>query len=106
MTIRVHTRVHAWCFAALLGLVTVGLPAEIFAQGTPRAGSAQADRVHVVRRLGSPSRFTPAVRNVEALKRTFARPRTQPDLTTVLKIAEMSALEGRIEEGHRRRRGA
>jgi hypothetical protein len=54
MKIHVHARVHAVCLAALLGFVTFGLPAETFAQ-------ASSDKVHVARRLGGASRFTPRV---------------------------------------------
>ena len=79
------------CFAALVGLLTVGLPAETFAQ-------ASGDRVHSVRRLGGTSRFTPAVRNVKALQTAFARPRTQRDLTTVLKIAGLTHIEAEVKK--------
>ena len=83
MTIHVHARVHAVCLAALLGFVTFGLPADTFAQ-------ASTDKVHVARRLGGASRFTPAVRTIPNLQKTFARPRTQNDITAVLKLAELS----------------
>jgi hypothetical protein len=79
------------CFAALVGLLTVGLPAETFAQ-------ASADRVHSVRRLGGTSRFTPAIRNVKAMQTAFARPRTQRDLTTVLNTAGLSHIEAEVKK--------
>jgi nucleoid-associated protein YgaU len=79
------------CFAALVGLLTVGLPAETFAQ-------ASADRVHSVRRLGGTSRFTPAVRNIKAMQTAFARPRTQRDLTTVLNTAGLSHIEADVKK--------
>ena len=91
MTIHVHARVHAVCLTALLGFVTFGLPADTFAQ-------ASTDKVHVARRLGGASRFTPAVRTIQNLQKTFARPRTQRDITTVLKLAELSHLEAEVKK--------
>jgi nucleoid-associated protein YgaU len=91
MSIHVPARATAMCFAALVGLLTVGLPAETLAQ-------ASGERVHSVRRLGGTSRFTPAVRNIKAMQTAFARPRTQTDLTTVLKIAGLSHIEAEVKK--------
>lgn len=91
MSIKLHARATAMCFSALVGLLTIAYPAETLAQ-------ASGDRVHSARRLGGPSRFTPAVRNVKALQTAFARPRTQRDVTTVLQIAGLSHIEADVKK--------
>ena len=91
MLIHVHARATAMSLAALVGLLTVAYPAETLAQ-------ASGDRVHSVRRLGGTSRFTPAIRNVKAMQTAFARPRTQRDLTTVLKIAGLTHIEAEVKK--------
>jgi hypothetical protein len=57
-------------------------PATAAAQTRGQQGSGQpADgRVHDVRRLNTPYRFTPPVRTEEALKRTMSRANTQRDV--------------------------
>lgn len=90
MTTHVHARVHAVCLAALLGFVTVGLPAESFAQSAPEA--------HTARRLGGATRFTTPVRDIQNLQKTFARPRTQKDITDLLKLAGLESLEADVKK--------
>ena len=90
MTTHVHARVHAVCLAALLGFVTVGLPAESFAQSTTES--------HIAKRLGGATRFTTPVRNIQNLQKTFARPRTQRDITALLKLAGLESLEADVKK--------
>lgn len=74
---------------AMVGFLACGDIA--FAQPAP-------DRVRSIRRLGTPARMTPAVRSVPALQSTFARPRTQSDITTLLNAAGLSALEAEVKK--------
>ncbi len=76
---------------AICGSLTLGVPAETFAQ-------ASADRVHSIRRLGTAARFTPAIRDVKAMQTAFARPQTQSDVTTVLKLANLTPIEAQVKK--------
>ena len=66
--------------------------------GQMAAAQTAADRVHSLRRLGTAARMTPPVRDVAALRTTFARPATQRDVTTVLQIAGLSHLEAQVKK--------
>ena len=76
---------------AICGSLTLGVPAETLAQ-------ASSDRVHSIRRLGTAARFTPAIRDVKAMQTAFARPQTQSDVTTVLKLANLTPIEAQVKK--------
>ena len=86
--------------ARLLRIATSTTAAGLVLLGLAAGASAQAggERVHSVRRMGGTTQFTAPVRTVGQLTQAFARPRTQRDLTTVRKIAEMSYLEADIKK--------
>ena len=74
MTVRMRA------IATMVGLgltLSVGIPQQALAQG--------ADGVRHMRRLGGSTRFTPPVRNIEAVRRTFTRANIQTDVGTILK---------------------
>ena len=79
---------------------SLGCVALVAALLTGEVASAQTatNRVHSVRRLGTAASFTPPVRDVAALRRTFGRPVTQRDLTTVLQAAGLSHLEADVKK--------
>jgi hypothetical protein len=53
-------------------------------------------QVRSLRNLGGASRFTPPVRNIDALRRTMSRPRTQTDIGTVLDEAGLGSVRGEV----------
>jgi hypothetical protein len=81
----------------LSGVVSVAL-AGVLLGGTIAEAQPGSDRVRSLRRLGTASRFTPAVRDVAALRTTFGRPATQRDLAAVLQLAGLSHLEREVQQ--------
>ena len=72
-------------------------PSPVSAQARGQAAEQAAGaRVHSVRRLNTPYRFTPPVRTVEALKRTMSRANTQRDIRTLLDQAGLTSIQGEV----------
>jgi len=57
----------------------------------------QAPPVRSIRNLGGPTRFTAPVRDVDALRRSMARPAIQRDLATVFDRAGMASLTMQVQ---------
>jgi hypothetical protein len=90
-------RMHAAAVTVGLAFTLLALPLPIEAQGRGGAQGAQpAERLHVVRRLNTPYRFTPPVRTVDALKRTMSRANTQRDIGTLLDQAGLASLRDEV----------
>src|ERR1044071_2216666 len=72
----------------LVFTVCLALPVRASAQGN--------DGLHHMTRLGGTSRFTPPIRSVDALKRTFGRMRIQKDVGKVLTDAGIGQLQAEV----------
>jgi hypothetical protein len=75
------------CFRARL---TAAAAVLTFALPTVASAQQATGKVQSLRTLGGPTRFTPPVRTVDALKKTMSQPRIQTDIGTVLDKAGLS----------------
>jgi len=92
-------RMHAASMGLALTLaLATAFPAPAFAQARGRQAAAQpqGERLHSVRRLNTPYRFTPPVRTVDALKRTMSRANTQRDVRTLLDQAGLTSIQDEV----------
>ncbi|HEY1308970.1 MAG TPA: hypothetical protein VGF24_35755 [Vicinamibacterales bacterium] len=66
------------------------------ALATTASAQQPSPKVQSLRTLGGPTRFTPRVNTIDALKKTMSAPRIQTDIGTVLEKAGLSSTRGEV----------